>query len=62
MRRSGKFETLHLCGSEASKRELPGSESQNENCCTLKEFPMTNSAVGRHPKDEQHHAVVDNIH
>ena len=23
----------HLCGSEASKRELPGSESQNENCC-----------------------------
>ena len=25
--------TPHLCGSEASKRELPGSESQNENCC-----------------------------
>src|SRR6266487_4045349 len=24
----------HLCGSEASKRELPGSESQNENCWT----------------------------
>src|SRR2546426_3549917 len=23
----------HKCGSEASKRELPGSESQNENCC-----------------------------
>src|SRR6266404_8999696 len=41
--------TPHLCGSEASKRELPGSESQNENCCTLQEFPMTNSAVGRHP-------------
>src|SRR3989442_464261 len=26
------FGTPHLCGSEASKRELPGSESQNENC------------------------------
>src|SRR6266404_7800746 len=25
--------TPHLCGSEASKRELPGSESQNDNCC-----------------------------
>src|SRR5438309_8947787 len=23
----------HLCGSEASKRELPGSESHNESCC-----------------------------
>src|SRR5437667_3410885 len=23
----------HLCSSEASKRELPGSESQNDNCC-----------------------------
>ena len=22
---------------------------------------MTNSAVGRHPKDEQHHAVAENI-
>src|SRR5438445_8092705 len=25
----------HFGGSEASKRELPGSESQNENCCFL---------------------------
>src|SRR5881396_1399213 len=25
--------TPHLCGSEASKREFLGSESQNENCC-----------------------------
>src|SRR5437867_3111913 len=24
--------TPHLCGSEASKRELPSSKSQNENC------------------------------
>src|SRR6266478_1380433 len=27
--------TPHLCGSEASKRELPGSQSQNENCCEM---------------------------